>query len=115
MNFSSNDQFAASPNLGLATSTQLGNERATRYNFDLLDMAAQPVVKSIVNAPPGSPAIGDTHLVGTAGTGAFAGHNNDMARLTKDGWIFLTAKEGWSVWNIGTGALLRRAANGTWA
>lgn len=104
-----------SPNLGFNSPARYGDEKATRENFALLDIAVQPVVKSIVNAPPASPVEGDTHLVGTAGTGAFVGHNNQIARWTKGAWYFVVPKEGWSVWNIGTGALLRRAANGTWA
>ena len=34
------------------------------------------------NAPPGSPATGDRVVVGTTGSGAFSGQNNDIAYYT---------------------------------
>lgn len=45
-------------------------------------------VKALQNAPPGSPADGDSYIVGTAGTGAWNGHNNQIA-IFFGGWIFL--------------------------
>lgn len=43
---------------------------------------------SVNTAPPGSPAIGDSYLVDTAGTGAFLGHDDDIAHYTAQGWQF---------------------------
>lgn len=40
------------------------------------------------NAPPGSPAEGDTYIVGTAGSGAWAGHSNKIATFF-GGWVFI--------------------------
>lgn len=40
------------------------------------------------NAPPGSPASGDCYLVGTAGSGAWAGKNNKIA-MYYGGWVFV--------------------------
>lgn len=45
-------------------------------------------VKALQNGPPGSPADGDSYIVGTAGTGAWNGHNNQIA-IFFGGWIFL--------------------------
>lgn len=42
----------------------------------------------LLTAPPGSPAIGATYLVGAAATGAFSGHDNDIAHYTPQGWAF---------------------------
>jgi len=54
------------------------------------------------NSPPGSPAWGDRYIVGSAGTGAFSGHNNALAVYDKDesgtlAWRFTTPHSGLSV------------------
>jgi hypothetical protein len=51
-------------------------------------------VLSIINTPPGSPVSGDTYLVGTAGTGAWSGHNNQIATWNGSSWTFSTATTG---------------------
>jgi hypothetical protein len=51
-------------------------------------------VLSILNTPPGSPVTGDTYLVGTAGTGAWSGHNNQIASWNGSSWDFGTATTG---------------------
>lgn len=53
-------------------------------------------VLDILNTPPGSPADGDIYLVGTAGTGAWSGHNNEIATWDATGavWTFETASTG---------------------
>lgn len=44
--------------------------------------------------PPGSPADGDTYLVATSGTGAWAGQDGKIAQYISTAWAFKTAKEG---------------------
>jgi hypothetical protein len=51
-------------------------------------------VIDILNTPPGSPASGDAYLVGTAGTGAFSGHNNQIATWGGSSWTFASATTG---------------------
>ncbi len=76
-------------------------------------------VKALQNGPPGSPADGDSYIVGTAGTGAWAGHNNQLA-IFFGGWIFLpgvdddgviipmgAAQEGLTVYNQATDSQYR--------
>lgn len=41
------------------------------------------------NAPPGSPADGDVYLVGTAGSGAWAGRSNHIAVWMDGSWGFI--------------------------
>lgn len=43
------------------------------------------------NAPPGSPAAGDRHIVGTAPTGAWAGQAGKLARWLDGVWTFYNA------------------------
>lgn len=44
-------------------------------------------------APPGSPANGDRYIVGASATGAWAGHDDDLA-VYRGGWQFYTPNEG---------------------
>jgi hypothetical protein len=47
-------------------------------------------VKAQQNAPPGgTPADGDTYLVGTAGSGAWSGKNNLVAIWVSNAWRFV--------------------------
>ncbi len=51
-------------------------------------------VLDILNAPPVSPTTGDVYLVGTAGTGAWSGHNNEITTWDGAAWTFQTATVG---------------------
>lgn len=48
-------------------------------------------------APPGSPANGDMYIVATGGTGAWSGHDGDIA-LYLNGWLFITPETGMVVY-----------------
>lgn len=48
--------------------------------------------------PPGSPADGDCYLVATSGTGAWAGHDGDIAFLVNTAWVFIEVIEGFTAW-----------------
>lgn len=76
---------------------------------------AQAVVLSIEDAPPGSPADGDMHLVGT-GSGLFAGHDDDLAYWDDAAgvWLFYAPGEGYSVWNLDDDSEYRFATVGGW-
>jgi hypothetical protein len=50
------------------------------------------------NSPPGSPAEGDIYIVGTAGTGAFSGHNEQVAIYYNAAWLFRPPIEGFLVY-----------------
>lgn len=75
---------------------------------------AQPTVLAIEDDPPGSPAEGDTYLVGT-GTGAWAGHDDSLAYWDGVAWLFFMPLEGYEVRNLGTGDLLVFEGSGGWA
>ena len=51
-------------------------------------------VSSYTNAPPASPADGDRHLVGTAPTGAWAGHALSIAQWGDGQWNYTTTVQG---------------------
>ncbi len=51
-----------------------------------------------LTAPPGSPAEGDTYIVATTATGAWAGHEDDVTVWDGADWVFGTPREGWKAW-----------------
>ena len=60
----------------------------------VVDALLQPSVLTLGgNSPPGSPADGDRHIVGTAPTGAWAGQAGKLARWMDDdgAWEFHAA------------------------
>tara|TARA_B100001250_G_scaffold344588_1_gene313670 strand:- start:281 stop:1708 length:1428 start_codon:yes stop_codon:yes gene_type:complete len=76
-----------------------------------IDALLQAAVQTITNTPLGSPAEGERHLVGTAGTGDFAGHDNQIAQYLDGAWRFYAARV---VVNLDDGLLYFRNATG-WA
>jgi len=70
---------------------QAQKEVTHNQSLNLLDMFTRPVVKTLgTNTPPGSPTIGDCHIVGSSPTGAFDDHEQEIACYTANGWIFAT-------------------------
>lgn len=85
------------PRLGL---TQLEEGQALPENVvngnDVIleQMANGAIVKDKdENDPPGSPADGDAYIVAATATGAWTGHENDIA-FYYNGWIYVTPIEG---------------------
>ena len=57
------------------------------------------------SAPPGAPAAGARYIVQPAGTGAWAGHNNELATWSGTAWVFSALRVGTLV-NYYAGGLL---------
>lgn len=55
------------------------------------------VISRTVSTPPGSPVDGDSYIVGSSATGAWAGKENAIA-FYSSGWQFITPKEGMTLW-----------------
>lgn len=58
---------------------------------------ARPFLSSALTfaaAPPGSPTVGDVHIVDTAATGGFSGHDDEIAFYTRRGWRFASPEVG---------------------
>jgi len=45
--------------------------------------------------PPGTPAAGDTYIVAAAPTGAWAGHETEVAVWDGAAWVFGAPRTGW--------------------
>jgi hypothetical protein len=51
-----------------------------------------------LSAPPGSPVDGKAYIVAGTGTGAWSGHDGDIAFYMSTGWLFINVIEGMSFW-----------------
>lgn len=74
-------------------------------NLRRLDLfVAARVLEMGVNTPPGSPDDGDAYVVGASPTGAWVGHEGEVARWWETGavWEFITPLEGWQVYDDDT-------------
>ena len=61
----------------------------------LIDIAVAAAVETVgANAPPASPVDGQCFIVGTASTGAWAGHAGAIAGHAAGGWRFVAATAG---------------------
>ena len=65
--------------------------------LQILDAVVQLVVIASDQAtPPQTPQTGDRYIVAPSGSGAWAGHEGDIAVYTGTNWIFITPLPGWS-------------------
>lgn len=76
------------------------------------DVLLQPVVEGIATTPPASPVRGQCWIVGNAATGAFSGHDSQIAAWSDSGWRFFAPMPGARVHDQGLGA--ERFYIGTW-
>jgi hypothetical protein len=66
-----------------------------------------PAIQVLVNAPPASPVEGDLYVVGTAGSGAWSGHSENVAVYYNAAWFFFTPIEGMFAWDQTSNSLKR--------
>jgi hypothetical protein len=72
-----------------------------------LDALVQISVKDRdLAAPPGAPAEGDRYIVAAAATGAWSGHDGEVAAWQDAAWVFYAPTEGWIAWVADEDALL---------
>lgn len=69
-------------------------------------------VLEIRAAPPGSPVDGDTYIVG-AGSGAWAGKDDQIAIRVSTAWAYIEPAEGMFAWNADD-TTLYRYSSGAW-
>jgi len=66
-----------------------------------------------LSAPPTSPVLGTSYIVGAAASGAWAGKSNCLASWTTGGWRFLPATEGMILYDR-TSAVWTVFKDGAW-
>jgi hypothetical protein len=65
-----------------------------------------PPVQSETSTPPASPSLGDSWLVGASATGAWNGHDHEVARCTNSttpAWRFIKPRNGMKVFDTSLG------------
>lgn len=70
----------------------------------IIDIVAAAAVENVgTNAPPASPIDGQCYVIGTAPTGAWAGHAKAIAGYAPGGWRFVAAVAGMSAFDKASG------------
>ena len=78
-----------------------------------LDAVVQlAVIDTTLAAPPGSPDEGDRYIIAAGATGAWAGHDGEVAAFVDGAWLTMAAEEGWLAYDASTETLLLRQASG---
>lgn len=102
----------ANGTLSKINKSTLYNEFPIYVNVDSVIVTSYEVLNS-QNAPPGSPAIGDTYLVGDSPSGAWVGHAKDIAEWNGSAWDFTDGVQGDFLYNT-TNALTYIFRSGNW-
>jgi hypothetical protein len=84
------------PKFGLPyiATSQASPEVTHNHALNMLQMLSGGVVSRGLNAPPDAPVEGDTYIVGTAPTGAWAGWANAIAGWFGGAWVFVPGVDG---------------------
>lgn len=96
------------PNLSMLelVTNQQNPENIYNDNLATVDTLLQLVViDTTLTAPPGSPTDGDRYIPAATATGAWAGHENEIAYYY-GGWYFFTPELGWTTYNLDSGSYL---------
>ena len=83
--------MTTSPDFGLPFIANQQNQPETTHNKAIAMLGA--LMKGVIslgdNAPPGSPTDGDTYVLGSAPTGAWAGKAHKIAIYLTNAWVFI--------------------------
>lgn len=109
--------MTTSPRLGITEMEETQNNRDVTHNEAVAKLEAGamffPSIQVLLNAPPASPVEGDVYVVGTAGSGAWSGHNENVALYYNATWHFFLPIEGMFAWDQ-TANSLRRYDGSDW-
>jgi hypothetical protein len=102
--------------LGIAflQAAQLQKEVTVNEAFAAFDLAVCAAVEGFLqNAPPASPAVGGSYVVGDSPTGAWAGHGLALAGYTAGGWRFIAPFDGLTALDKASGEVVT-FSGGAW-
>ncbi len=97
------------PNLSLPHLAAAQAQKHVTINeaLGLIDALAQMAVNSVgATSPPGSPAEGERHIIGSGASGAWSGWDNSIALFSGGAWLRLIPQTGWTAWDVSAGELL---------
>jgi hypothetical protein len=106
--------MADTPNLGLPYIMAAQAQKHVTHNEAIRALDALvhlAVIDRDRTTPPASPADGDRHIIGTGSTGAWSGHDLEVAAFQDGGWAYFAPRPGWRAWIVQESAL--RTWNGT--
>ncbi len=89
------------PNLKLPYIAAAQAQKHVTHNEAIraLDAIVQlSVLDQDLATPPASPTDGDRYIVAASATGAWAGHETEIAAYQDGAWMFYAPKEGWLAW-----------------
>lgn len=101
--------MANTTNLGLPLMSAAQSQKHITHNDALLRLDAivqLSAISAALTAPPGSPTEGDTYIIGSGATGAWAGKDLNVTYYSSGAWVFVVPREGWLSWNKATDTLL---------
>lgn len=86
--------MSTTSDVGIPLIASQQNQPEVTHNEAMIMLSAmQNGVIDIQNSPPGSPTEGDSYVVGTVPTGAWAGRANTIATYTAGGWRFVPDRD----------------------
>ena len=92
---------------------QANKEVTVNESLAILDALVQCSAISETNTPPGSPAAGDTYLIGTSPTGDWATHAEDIAYWDGSSWDYHDARDGFVLYDRNASAYKVYNASGS--
>jgi hypothetical protein len=104
------------PNLSMPYILPAQAQKHVTHNeaLQIIDAVGQLCLEAIgQTAPPATAANGLVWAVGTAPTGQWFSHDNELAIRAGNGWIFVPPQEGWSAWDRSS-ASVRVWQDGAW-
>jgi hypothetical protein len=93
--------MTTSPNLALPYLEAAQSQKHITHNEALVRLDAivmLVVLDRDLTVPPGSPADGARYLVAAGGSGAWAGHDGQIAAWQDGAWSFYAPQTGWLAW-----------------
>jgi len=96
---------------GTTTLVTAGGER---FKIEGVNTLVRSVLDKDLTSPPGSPSLGDTYIVGTAATGDWATHDDEIAIWTARGWEFITPGTGWLIYVADEAKHYSFSSGGAW-
>lgn len=99
---------------------EISESQASKYMthneaLRIADVLIQPVaISDVVSTPPGSPSDGDMYIVGPTATGAWTGHEDDLAFCWVTTWLFIAPLEGFHVWLLSEDAYFMYSGSLGW-
>jgi hypothetical protein len=80
----------------LVVSQWSGEQAGFKGNLD--DLFGSSVKSRTLTTPPSTPGDGDTYIPAATATGAWATHEDELARWIAGAWVFVPLREGYSFW-----------------